>query len=103
MQGWEGCLLRRHAQPELHVPQLKHRKKLQSTPKTVAFAALTSHLSRDKLSERQRQVLELRSAGMTLAEIGVQLGISSERVRQIEARLKSRARAQKLTHKGATR
>ena len=44
------------------------------------------------LTERQRQVTELRSAGLTYAAIGRQLGISGERVRQIEMRLLRRIR-----------
>ena len=44
------------------------------------------------LTERQRQVTELRSAGLTYAEIGRRLGISEERVRQIEMQLRRRAR-----------
>jgi DNA-directed RNA polymerase sigma subunit (sigma70/sigma32) len=37
-------------------------------------------------------VAELRIAGLSLQEIGKRLGISTERVRQIEARLRSRAK-----------
>ncbi len=44
------------------------------------------------LTERQRQVRELRSAGLTYAAIGRELGISGERVRQIEMRLLRRLR-----------
>lgn len=85
MLGRAGCLLRWHAKPDLHLPQVKR-------PNAKAFAALTCRLDRASLTKRQRQVLELRAAGMTLAEIGRRLGISGERVRQIEARLASRAR-----------
>jgi len=45
------------------------------------------------LSERQRQVAGLRGAGLSYAAIGRQLGISGERVRQIEMRLLRRARS----------
>src|ERR1017187_6122762 len=55
-------------------------------------AAIAPHTSAFILSERQRQVTELRSAGLTYAAIGRQLGISGERVRQIEMRLLRRAR-----------
>jgi len=48
-------------------------------------------LDRASLTQRQRQVAKLRSAGLSLAAIGTRLGISAERVRQIEARLMSRA------------
>ncbi len=55
-------------------------------------AAITPHTSAFALTERQRQVTELRSAGLTYATIGRQLGISGERVRQIEMRLLRRVR-----------
>jgi DNA-directed RNA polymerase sigma subunit (sigma70/sigma32) len=44
-------------------------------------------------TERQRQVMELRAAHLTYAAIGKQLGISGERVRQIEMRLLRLARS----------
>ena len=44
------------------------------------------------LTERQRQVLECRSKNLSYAEVGRQLSISAERVRQIEARLRTMAR-----------
>jgi hypothetical protein len=44
------------------------------------------------LSERQRQISELRSAGLTYAAIGERLGISGQRVRQIHMRLLTRIR-----------
>ena len=43
-------------------------------------------------TERQRQVTELRSAGFTYAAMGRRLGISGERVRQIEMQLLRRVR-----------
>ena len=55
-------------------------------------AASAPHTSALTLTERQRQVTELRSAGLTFAAIGRQLGISGERVRQIEMRLLRRVR-----------
>jgi RNA polymerase sigma factor (sigma-70 family) len=56
------------------------------------FGTVISHLELQALTERQRQVAELRIAGLSLQEIGKRLGISAERVRQIEARLRSRAK-----------
>lgn len=56
------------------------------------FGALVSHLDFDALTERQREVAKLRIAGLSLKAIGAQLGISGERVRQIESRIRSRAR-----------
>jgi DNA-binding CsgD family transcriptional regulator len=44
------------------------------------------------LTERQRQVLDYRSQNLSYAEVGRQLSISAERVRQIEARLRTMAR-----------
>lgn len=55
------------------------------------FAALVSGLEHAALTPRQRQVVQLRTAGLTLVAIGKRLGVSAERVRQIEARLRSRA------------
>jgi DNA-directed RNA polymerase sigma subunit (sigma70/sigma32) len=55
-------------------------------------AAIASLNSAFTLTERQRQVTELRSVGLTYAAIGRQLGISGERVRQIEMRLLRRVR-----------
>lgn len=53
---------------------------------------MISHLDLKALTERQWQVAELRIAGFSLQAIGKRLGISAERVRQIEARLRTRAR-----------
>ena len=44
------------------------------------------------LTQRQREVIELRCKGLSLQATGICLGISRERVRQIEARVKSRVR-----------
>jgi RNA polymerase sigma-B factor len=44
------------------------------------------------LSERDRQIIESRAAGQTLAEISKELGISCERVRQLELRARSLVR-----------
>lgn len=56
------------------------------------FGAIISHLDLRALTKRQRQVAELRAAGLSLQAIGKRLGVTSERVRQIEARLRTRAR-----------
>jgi RNA polymerase sigma factor (sigma-70 family) len=56
------------------------------------FTAIVSRLNLQTLNERQRQVAELRIAGLSLQAIGERLGVSSERVYQIEARLRTRAR-----------
>ena len=55
------------------------------------FKAIASHLDLQALTKRQRQVAELRIAGLSLQAIGERLGISGERVRQIEARLRTHA------------
>ena len=54
--------------------------------------ALLRLLSAVPLSERQRQVLDLRSQGLSYVAVGRHLQISGERVRQIEARLRTIAR-----------
>lgn len=56
------------------------------------LGALISRLDLLDLTERQRQVAELRIGGLSLQAIGKRLGVTSERVRQIEARLRTRAR-----------
>jgi len=56
------------------------------------FRTVISRLNSKALTERQRQVAELRIAGLSLQAIGKRLGVSGERVRQIEARLRTRAR-----------
>ncbi len=56
------------------------------------FGAIISRLDRRALTKRQRQVAELRAAGLSLQAIAERLGVSRERVRQIEARLRNRAR-----------
>jgi len=56
------------------------------------FDAIVSRLDLDALTERQRQVAELRTAGLSLQAIAARLGVTRERVRQIEARLRTQAR-----------
>ena len=56
------------------------------------FRTLISRLDLQALTKRQRQVAELRIAGLSLQAIGKRLDISGERVRQVEARLRTRAR-----------
>jgi DNA-directed RNA polymerase sigma subunit (sigma70/sigma32) len=48
------------------------------------------HLHRAALSERQRAVLERRAAGCTLQEIADALGVTRERIRQIEGQCRRR-------------
>ena len=65
----------------------------QSLKKRCARSgAMISHLDLKALTQRQRQVAELRIAGLSLQAVGKRLEISAERVRQIEARLRSRAK-----------
>ncbi len=56
------------------------------------FTTVISRLELQALTKRQRQVAELRIAGLSLQEIGKRLGVSAERVRQIEAPVRSRAK-----------
>jgi DNA-binding CsgD family transcriptional regulator len=60
--------------------------------KQLNAVALLRLLSAVPLTERQRQVLDLRSQGLSCAAVGRHLQISGERVRQIEARLRTMAR-----------
>jgi DNA-binding CsgD family transcriptional regulator len=80
-----------------HVNYLENGKRSPSAALIARYwkfsaAAIASLNSAFTLTERQRQVTELRSAGLTYAAIGRQLGISGERVRQIEMRLLRRVR-----------
>lgn len=56
------------------------------------FGALISRLDTPALTKRQQQVAELRAAGLSLQAIAGRLGVTRERVRQIEAHLRTRAR-----------
>jgi DNA-binding CsgD family transcriptional regulator len=56
------------------------------------FAGVIARLDRARMSKRQLEVADLRTAGLSFAAIGAQLGISAARARQIAARLLSRAR-----------
>ena len=80
-----------------HVNYLENGKRSPSAALVARYwkisaAAIASLTSAFTLTERQRQVTELRSAGLTYAAVGRQLGISGERVRQIEMRLLRRVR-----------
>ena len=60
------------------------------------FGAIIARLDRRAFTNRQRQVAELRTAGLSLQAIAERLGVSRERVRQIEARLRTRALLQHI-------
>jgi len=55
------------------------------------FGAIISRLDLRALTKRQRQVAKLRVRGLSLQAIAKRLGVTRERVRQIEARLRTRA------------
>jgi predicted transcriptional regulator len=54
---------------------------------------------REEVPERARRILELREEGRTLAEIGDVLGITRERVRQLEKRWDRRAPEERAAHR----
>lgn len=68
----------RHREPVCRGPlpleQLEKREQL-----------LRLHLGLDRLSEREQAILQRRAHGETLDEIGRTLGLSKERIRQLEA------------------
>ena len=72
----------------LNVPAYDEAVRLRRTR-----AAVTPDLS--ELTERERTVLVGRSRGATLSELGSELGISQERVRQVEGRATQKAHRKK--------
>jgi len=68
------------------------RRERSLKERCAKFGALVSRLDRRAFTKRQRQVAELRSAGLSLQAIAERLGVSRERARQIEARLRTRPR-----------
>ena len=58
----------------------------RSHQRDVAAPAPTIGPDLSALSERERHIIEARARAETLTEIGKELGISAERVRQLEAR-----------------
>ena len=69
-----------------------HNDDERSHQRDVADEAPVIAPDLDALSDRDRHIIESRAAGETLAEIGKQLGISSERVRQLEVRARSQVK-----------
>lgn len=67
-------------------------RELSLKARCMRFGALISRLDLRALTQRQRQIAELRTAGLSLQAIAERLGVSRERVRQIEARLRTQAR-----------
>ncbi len=63
------------------------------------FAKLISALDLGTVTARQRRVAKLRAAGLIFDAIGKRLGVSRERGRQIEDRLRSRARLLRQQHR----
>lgn len=53
---------------------------------TLNEDAVAVRLAIEHLPERLRKIVHARMAGFTLAEIGVEMGVSRERVRQLELR-----------------
>jgi excisionase family DNA binding protein len=81
--GWdaiEGSLIRR-----------RHHGELPSPTEEVALARIMLQALRDRLTPRQRQVLELRLQGYTREEIGARLGLGQTRVNTIITIIRRRA------------
>jgi RNA polymerase sigma-32 factor len=77
----------------LHDDALSQEERTATAQRDESVRRLVATVKRD-LDERERAILDLRllSDGdeVTLADIGKQFGLSRERVRQLEARLKSK-------------
>jgi DNA-directed RNA polymerase sigma subunit (sigma70/sigma32) len=71
--------------------QMRKRRIVVSRTEQTNASEILGLLRARPLTERQRQVLECRSQNVSYAEVGRQLNISAERVRQIEARLRTMA------------
>jgi DNA-binding CsgD family transcriptional regulator len=67
------------------------RNHVASRTEELDALAILRLLRATPLTERQRQVLDCRSQGNSYAAAGRLLNISGERVRQIEARLRTMA------------
>jgi DNA-directed RNA polymerase sigma subunit (sigma70/sigma32) len=70
---------------------MRKRRAIASRTEQPNALKILSLLRTTLLTERQRQVLDCRSQNLSYAEVGRQLKISAERVRQIEARLRTMA------------
>ena len=82
--GWdaiEGSLVRR-----------RHQGELPSPTEEVALASILYRDLRDRLTLRQRGVLELRLQGYTREEIGARLGLGQTRVNTIITIIRHKAR-----------
>jgi DNA-binding CsgD family transcriptional regulator len=72
--------------------QMRKRRIVVSRSEQPNASEILGLLRSRSLTARQRQVLDCRSQNLSYAEVGRQLSISAERVRQIEARLRTMAR-----------
>ena len=74
---------------QLDAPLPSNKPEGFDRPKTLAdklaYQPPTAAVDLSALSETDRQIIEARNAGYTLAEIGKAQGLSAERVRQREA------------------
>jgi DNA-binding CsgD family transcriptional regulator len=71
---------------------MRKRRVVVSRSEQPTASEILGLLRSRTLTERQRQVLDYRSQNLSYAEVGRRLSISAERVRQIEARLRTMAR-----------
>jgi DNA-directed RNA polymerase sigma subunit (sigma70/sigma32) len=70
---------------------MRKRRMIVSRTEQPNASEILGLLRAKPLTERQRQVLDCRSQNLSYAAVGRQLKISAERVRQIEARLRTMA------------
>jgi RNA polymerase sigma factor (sigma-70 family) len=70
---------------------MRRRRSVVSRTEQLNASEILGLLRAISLTERQRQVLDCRSQNLSYTDVGRRLNISAERVRQIEARLRTKA------------
>lgn len=82
----------RFDEPAQEEPALTLAQLDRTTPDTADARRLLNTVLDDMRPERYAEILVARAEGMTLDEVGCALGITRERVRQLEKRAVQKAR-----------